>query len=143
MSERPPVQFKLRLPAELLWRLEKASDVSGLSVTAEIVRRLYESFPADFEQRFVQSLREEIERQEALIAEFTGYLEGGVPHWREKSLTPKLIETKIADHRLDCYDALRSPWTGIWIAGVSSTDGPRIGLRDHEDGTRVVAEIPL
>ena len=38
------VQFKLRIPADLKGGLDRAAEESGLSVTAEIIRRLEASF---------------------------------------------------------------------------------------------------
>lgn len=120
------VQFKLRLPSELKDRLDKAAAASGRSLSAEMVKRLEDSFPTT-EQMLIASRVEELDRISRLRQEqerlFYQLLENGHPSWeveyREYSRL-HAIERSLQDE-IDGYANLRE-----WLDGEATSEIERI-----------------
>lgn len=64
------VQVNLRLPASLVAELRAAAKLNGVSLTAEVTSRLYESAPPDPEDVEIASAERLIVRLEAARARF-------------------------------------------------------------------------
>ena len=61
---REDLHFRLRIPEELKEKVRKAAEDAGRSMTAEIVRRLDQSFEHDYEEidGAITDLYKEVER---------------------------------------------------------------------------------
>jgi hypothetical protein len=88
MAEKQPqrTSYPLRIPEELRTELEKAANLAGRSLHAEIVLRLQASIQPKQDDRLVKSLTEQIRAYQALLRRAAGSIHMALIRGRERKI---------------------------------------------------------